>query len=194
MKISIKNKKITIIIAALLFAFAGCGYFMYTRCCKSNIYNFDEQRDSAFITELFKNDWYWLVAGITEDFSDEAAEYVRNLLHNRSTTRMKKGKTVTIKVGYEGNKPVGFVAYYLKKFYLGRLLFIALFPEFRSTGWSTRLVDYAMNDLISQGAARIDLVTRTNNYAAMKLYQRVGFKETKREDGFVDFSYTVPVT
>ncbi len=46
---------------------------------------------------------------------------------------------------------------------------------------------HAINDLFYQGADLIRVETRTNNIPAITLYKRLGFEETKQEDGFVFF-------
>ena len=95
-----------------------------------------------------------------------------------------------IKVLREHDAFVGFTAYYMKTSDLGLLLFLAVNPEFRGKGYGDMLTRYALNDLIRVGAKRIRLVTRTCNIPAQKLYKRVGFKETSRDDeGFVYFEY-----
>ena len=53
-------------------------------------------------------------------------------------------------------------------------------------------MNYAMDDLAKQGVSQIELVTRTNNDAAKKLYARLGFHETEHDDEFVSFAYQVP--
>lgn len=157
----------------------------YYRLSSDAIWEFNEVRDTAFILDAFKRDWYWLVEGF--DFSPE------NLLKYRSVARRPdlKGK-VKIKVAYEGKTPVGFVVYYPKSFSVGFINFVDVNPEFRSQGWAYKLVDYAIKDLIKEGVTRITLLTRSNNYAAQKLYTRYGFQETSRDEGFVYYDYKVP--
>lgn len=161
-------------------------YYFYQNREKDVILDFDAARDTAFILDSFKRDWYWLVEG--DDYSPEY------MLKNRSSSQKSEHKgNLTIKVGYHGKKPVGFVIYFMKNFYLGDLRFIDLDPEFRSKGWAYKLLDYAVKDFIKRGSAKIELVTRTTNYPAQKLYTRYGFREISREDGFVYYEYLTPL-
>lgn len=182
-----RNNKIKKIVVAVLFigtVIGGFyGYYYYQH--PAVITDFVDSRDTQFILESFKRDWYWLVEG-----KDYDPAY---MLANRASSKnpIHKGN-FTIKVAYEYDKPVGFVIYMQKKFYLGHIRFIYVAPEFRSKGWSDKLLDYAVQDLIKRGCTKIDLVTRATNHSAMKLYLRHGFKEVRRDDGFVDFEYAVP--
>ena len=96
-----------------------------------------------------------------------------------------------MKVGYKGSSPTGFLAYYVKKFYLGKILFVDVLPSYRSQGWGVKFVKYALRDLINKGVSQIELVTRTNNIAAQALYKKLGFQEQGQEEGFVKFIYEV---
>jgi ribosomal protein S18 acetylase RimI-like enzyme len=161
-------------------------YFYYQQLPR--IVEFDEERDTPFILDIFKNDWYWLVSEYSTDFSPNY------MLHYRASSKAPENLgNLTIKALYLKNQPVGFVAYYKKNFYEGMILFLALLKEFRSKGYAYKLLQDAMNDLKSRFVTKIRLVTRTVNYPAIKLYTRAGFKETSRDDdGFVYFQYDVP--
>lgn len=160
----------TFIVAAL-----ASYYFFTTK--KVSIYDFNEQRDTTFILDLFQKDWYWLVAG---DFSPEY------MLRYQSSS---KGGNEIIKVLYKGTSPVGFVSYHRE--YLNECLlhFVAVKEEFRSKGYGLRLVKYAIKDMLARGCTNIKLVTRVDNYSAQAIYKKVGFKETERTNGFVHFEY-----
>ncbi len=191
MNIKFENKliKTTAIILAISLAFSGLGYFYFSSRQHVQIYEFDYQRDTPFVKELFKNDWYWLVAGIADTYDSVADNYVNNMLISRSSSSQKK--PLTLKVAYKDNKPVGFLAYFVKKFYLGKILFVDVLPEYRSQGWGATLMKIAMADLIKQGVSQIELVTRTNNDAAQKLYKNLGFIKEGNDDEFVNFIYQV---
>ncbi|MEX0939832.1 MAG: GNAT family N-acetyltransferase [Candidatus Babeliales bacterium] len=181
-----KNRIITRLFTASAIAVLvifGSSYF-YTPQVK--ISNFDEARDTEFILDLFKKNWHWLVAEGTT-FSPE---YMLKYRASSQDSSKDHGKEI-IKVLYEGNEPVGFVAYHKINFFKCMLHFLAVREEFRSKGYGLQLLQYAVNDLIARGCAEITLVTRTNNYPAQKVYKKVGFKETHRTNGFVYFSYIV---
>ena len=60
---------------------------------------------------------------------------------------------------------------------LGTLLFIDVNPEFRGKEqrYAERLLRYAIDQMKMMGAASVELVTRTDNEPAQRLYKRVGF-------------------
>ncbi len=173
------------ICSAMLIGGITVTYLYYTQ--QPDIVDFDEERDTPFILDIFKNDWYWLVSEYSTDFSP------MYMLHYRASSKAPENiGNLTIKAMYIKNQPVGFVAYYKKNFYEGFILFLALLKEFRSKGYAYKLLDHAITDLKSRFVTKIRLVTRTINYPAIKLYKRFGFKETSRDDdGFVYFQYDV---
>ena len=94
---------------------------------------------------------------------------------------------LNIKVLRENDQFIGFVAYYMKNFFIGQLLFLAVKPEFRGKGYAQKLMQYAIEDLKKQGATMITLVTRTSNVAAQAVYKKAGFHVSHEEDGYVYF-------
>lgn len=177
-------KKIALGVGLLAILGAGFAFYHY-QSQHEIVQDFNESRDTQFILDAFKRDWYWLVEGF--DFSPE---YMLKYRAIKSRPDLKK--KVTIKVAYQDKKPVGFIVYWPKSFYLGFINFVDIEPEFRSKGWAYKLFDYAVKDLIKNGITRIELLTRATNYSAQKLYIRYGFKETRRDDGFVYYDYVVP--
>lgn len=170
--------------AAIFTLFIGAGIFYYLSIPCGPIYDFDPARDTQDILQVFERDWYWLVS--SDDYSPEFT------LKYRAPSRnpLYIGR-LRIKVLRENDDFVGFTAYYMKTSDLSFLLFLAVNPEFRGKGYGDALTRYALNDLISMGTKRIRLVTRTDNIPAQKLYSRMGFRETSRNDeGFVYFEYT----
>ena len=140
------------------------------------IYEYNEQRDAAAIKELFYGNWYWLTT------REGDPGYIDFILKNRAPNEYDTqyyGK-LNIKVLRENNELIGFVAYYMKNFYEGQLLFLVVKPEFRGKQYGEKLSRYAVNRMFAAGAKRIWLVTRTDNTKAQALYNRFGFKETSR--------------
>ena len=174
--------KITALAVAFCFLLSGLTYYYYN--ATSGIYEINVTRDSDFIHKIFEKDLYWLTTQSSHD-----TDYM--LRHKASSKDPQHTGNLTIKVAYEGSTPVGFIAYYKKNFYIGYILFIDVIDTFRAKGWGKRLLEYGVNDLVKKGCKRIELVTRTSNTAAQKLYSSYGFKETSRDEGFVHFEYTV---
>lgn len=168
-------------IAAVLAAF--CGMYLYFSPA-IRIVPFDEKRDTQFIIDMFKKHWYWLVEG-----TEFSPEYM--LKYRASGMDYSKIGDTTIYMLYEHRNPVGFVAYHLKSAKVGELHFLAVDESYRSKGYGSMLLKYAMHELEKRGVDRITLLTRTNNLPAQVTYIKAGFKETKRINGFVFFEYTV---
>ncbi len=61
----------------------------------------------------------------------------------------------------------------------------------RGKGFAQKLMQYAIDDMRRLGAKKITLITRTSNTSAQKLYNRIGFKEIYRDEGYVYFEYRV---
>jgi ribosomal protein S18 acetylase RimI-like enzyme len=169
---------------ALVAILIGIGYYFIGQSSE-RIVDFNQARDSAFILDLFKKDWYWLVG----EGSDFDPEYM--LKYSASSKKPEDIGNQTIKVMFVDNKPVGFIAYHKKKFYEGVIHFIDINEDFRSKGYGQKLLKYAIADLKKHGVTKITLVTRTNNYPAQAIYKKAGFKEVWQTNGFVYFEHRV---
>ena len=175
-------------ILAIVFVLSVAGGLLYyyfpvaqTTITSEKIQDFNEKRDTQEILDIFKEDRYWLVS--SPDYSPE------HMLKTRSPNKDDAryfGK-LTIKVLREADKFVGFVAYYMKNFFIGTVLFLDVKPEFRGKGYAQQLMRYAIDALKKQGASIITLVTRSENYSAQAVYKKMGFTKTHEEDGFVYF-------
>lgn len=64
------------------------------------------------------------------------------------------------------------------------ILTICVDPSERRHGLGRDLLDAAIHEVASQGAARILLDVSVNNLAACKLYQNAGFSETGRRRAY----------
>lgn len=185
MILNFKNKlsksKIIVLLATIL---AGISILWLSKDYLFNIpiKDYSPQKDREFILDLFKKNWYWLVSEYSLDFSPEY------MLDNKASDKepIHKGN-LTIKMAYENNKPVGFIAYYMKELYVGFVLFIAVDETSRGKGFARSLLDYAINDLKNKGASIIRLITRTSNLRGQKLYTGMGFKQVWTDGQFVKF-------
>ena len=130
--------------------------------------------------DIFKRDWHWLVA--SETYSPEFM-----LKYRAPTQQLESIGRLKIRVLRNRNNFIGFVAYYMKSPIQGFVLFLDVNPEFRGRGYSDKLLQYALKELLHMGAYSARLVTRTTNYSAQKLYKRNGFSEVERENGFIYF-------
>lgn len=181
-------KIIAVIIAASLIGAAGYYYYTPTppvSVISDSVIPFDYARDADNIKQTFIDDKYWLLS--SQDYD------VEHMLANRAPNKREPryiGK-LTIKVLYENNQFVGFIAYYLKNFFLGQILFVDVKQEFRGKGYAQKLVKYAIEDMKRQGATMITLVTRTSNTSAQAVYKKLGFFVSFEEEGFVYFDLRV---
>ena len=159
--------------------------YFYKSNYKSNITEYAPSRDRDFILNIFKDNWYWLVAGYTDDFSHDFAAYrLDNKTYDSNPANWGK---LDIKVYSENNDPKGFVAYYLKKLNIGKILFVAVDKKYRGKGYAEKLVNYAIADLKKKGSRVIRLLTRTDNKASRSLYNKLKFTETANDGQFVYF-------
>lgn len=171
------------VFVGLALCIIGLGYW-YTHhsaqtCEGIALYN--PTRDKQFLLKLFSDNWYWLVPhGLSfsaEKFLDRG-------------TKKSAGETEEdskIFVYCVQNKPVGFVAYHKELFYKGRLRFIAIDKDHRGRGYSEKLMNFAMDDMKNMGLRLVQLVTRTNNEPAKKLYNKLGFYDFWHDDQYVRF-------
>jgi len=170
-------------LVATIIILAGVTYYHYFyRRQTTGIVNYIKERDKETILDLFKKNWYWLVSEYSKDFSPELM--LEHRAHDKSP---QSYGSVTIKVILENGVPVGFVSYYMKKFYEGFIWFLAVTEEARNKKYGGELLQTALDDLKKRGAKYVRLITRTNNYPAQALYKKLGFREMRRDEKFIDY-------
>ena len=102
-------KKILMIVC-LGAAVAGGWYYFHTP--QTNIQEFVESRDMQKILDLFDKNWYWLTPQTREEF--DPSVYFKYRTHSHSPAHFGK---LLVKVLYEKESFVGFIAYYKEQFY-----------------------------------------------------------------------------
>ncbi|MFA6066613.1 MAG: GNAT family N-acetyltransferase [Candidatus Babeliaceae bacterium] len=161
------------------------GNYYYTHTAHDGICTYNPTSDRAFILQLFKKNWHWLVSEYSTDFS---AEY---MLDNKASSQSPEhNNNLSLMVYRVDNKPVGFTAYYQKSFYMGFILFLVVDEEHRKSGYASKLLDYGIQDLFNRGCTVIQLITRVSNIRAQSLYKKHGFVEIWRDEEFVRFEKT----
>lgn len=176
-------KKIIFLLSITLATCGGIGtYVYYTSAPQGPIYDFNAERDTAAIMEIFNQNWYWLLASPESSpaFMIKHRTYDTNPLHFGA---------LHIKVMRLENKLVGFTAYFMENPQEGRILFLAVAHEFRGRGYGKVLAQRAMKELFAMGATHLALWTRVANLPAQKIYKELGFKELFDENGYVFFTY-----
>lgn len=176
-------KKILFIISMISI---GTGIYFFTMQ-PEGIYPYERSRDRRNILNFFSNNWYWLVS--SPDFSPEYMLDIRAIGHSSDPTQ-----NLTLFVYRKNKKFIGFVAYGLKNKVhpkVGYVLFLAVDTPYRKKGYAKKLLQYACTELIKQGVKQIELVTRTENYAAQRVYTSLGFTEIARDLSYVDYVLTI---
>lgn len=166
-------KKILVVIALSLCAVGGVT-LLYRRV-NNSIRDFDYNKDHNNIDALFHkgDNWWWLICNeLLDKYS------VDHTLKYRSSSQYDKRFDLTMKVFDSGGEIAGFTAYYPKSQYTWQYLFLLVDQDFRRQGVAKKLLTYAVNDMVSRGAVKIDLVTRVENVKAQDLYKKFGFRQT----------------
>lgn len=157
----------------LMVAIAGLSgsLWYYQTHLNEGIYDYDPAIDRAFIIDLFKKDWYWLISDYSsKDYS------VEHMLDARASSKERSGDLILKTYRVKG-KPVGFNAYFMQELFIGQILFVSVDKAHRSKGYARKMVNYDLDDLKKRGARIVRMVTRTDNIPAQKLYKSLGFKE-----------------
>ena len=164
-----------IILTGLLVAGGLFYYFNFTSIePTTGIYPFDKKRDSAFMHEIFKENWYWLVCNYTPEYDKP---YVDFFIEKKGVVRDPEtvGKNIT-KVYFLENKPVGFITYRKKNTYTGYILFLGVKSGYRGKKIGRTLSNYAFDQFRKMGCISVELTTFIDNVKARKLYDSMGFK------------------
>lgn len=182
MTYSTKGSWIKYLAISALMAVAGLGVWYYQSQVSEGICTYEASRDRSFILDLFKKDWYWLVSDYSPDYSPE-----HMLDYKSSSIEPKYTGNLTIKTYCKGNKPVGFVAYYMKELFEGYILFLAVDKEARGHGYARTMLSYAIDDLKKRDATVIRLITRTDNTRGRKLYTGMGFEQIWTDGAYIKY-------
>lgn len=175
-----------VLLGLVLLAGVGIGGWYYQTYASEGIYAYDASTDREFIKRLFKEDWYWLIS----DYSSKTYS-VEHMLDFKASTQDETNGRLIIKTYRIKGQPIGFVAYYPKELYEGRILFLAVDKKHRSKGYARKMAKYAINDLKKHGAHIVRLITRTDNTSAQKLYKSLGFKEIWNDGAYMKFEKEV---
>lgn len=173
----------TFIACVLVLCMVVIGYYGGTRY--PGIYSFDKTRDMPAIMDLFKKDWYWLVA------ADD--DYPVEFMFKYQTPDFDARYFGTLKTNVlrKGHELLGFVSYYKESDVQGIVLFLGVDDRFRRQKVGDRLLRYAVAQLKQMGAERIHLAVREQNIPARTLYERTGFHviEYDAEDKVLEMEY-----
>ncbi len=155
------------VIAFILLSMGGYYYFSPSPI---TITALDEKRDMKQLLDIFKQDWFWLILG--GDYNRESALYFLDV-----NTPKHRAKQLKVFVMRQGKECLGFVATYMVSPRLGKLQFLAVNKIFRRHKYGEQLLRYGVQQLLDMGAKKVELLVRTINIPAQKLYKKVGFYE-----------------
>lgn len=155
-------------------------YFFVSTPRDANIIKYEKSRDKEELKKIFYKDYYWLVDN--PEFSFDAV--FENLSRDKN---VENYGTEIINVLYVKDKLAGFITCYMKNFYEGWIHLLAVAEPFRGKRYAELLINKAIEELKKQGAQVIRVLTRPNNQSSQKVYNRMGFKEYKRDDRAVYF-------
>lgn len=144
-------------------------------------------RDRDDIINLFRRNLYWLTTN-----KDYSAEFMLDTLSpNEYDTRYFGQFHIKVMRIRENAHDafIGFVGYYMKNFYEGTILFLAVHEDFRGKHYGEQLIFDAIKELRKHGASMITLLTWLHNKRSRALYERIGFVESSRDDKIIYYHY-----
>ena len=153
-------------------------------------YEYSEARDRKDIEIFFAHgseDRWWLLWDPNEPYDLDL------LLNGRAPNDnpLYYG-TLQVKVLRENGQFIGFTTFYKQTPTVGRILFVAIKPEFRQQGYAQKMVTYAIGQLKKMGSRKVVLFTRLQNTRAQALYTKLGFTEESRVEGGINYKMDVP--
>lgn len=154
---------------------------------KSPIEPFLYARDAEQVISLFQQDYDWLS---TREFDRDYIKWVLTT-HSPNEYEPEYEGTMNIDVLRDNGRVAGFVTYYLRSPFVGNILFLEVGKDFRCKGYGYVLVRHAIAALFAKNVQIVQLLTRATNLKAQRLYNRVGFTETTRNEGFVYYAITL---
>ena len=178
------NKKlVTGIFAFTVLAGTGVGYRLYYgnavfHFSDQSIVLYDRAKHRKSIDRIFNEDFHTLTAN-----PDHSMDL---MLEKRSPNRYEQkyfGKMDTV-VLLEVGQVAGFISYFMRNNYEGKILFLAIDSQFRRKGYARRLAQHGIDELKKQGAKFVVLHTRVENNKAQQLYESMGFVRKYEENGF----------
>lgn len=183
-----KNKKNWwLILAAFIAVIVGISHVWFKQRSCDGVVAYDAQRDKAAVKELFKHNLSWLVNGPNYQSYD-----VDFMLDNHASAFDPVNKrNLIFNVYCSEGRTVGFEAHFIKSFFKGYILFMVVDQAERGKGYAAQLLKAAIEQIAKAGCSIVELVTSLDNLPAQKLYEKVGFVETHRDEHVVFYEYRI---
>lgn len=159
-------------------------YWFWVR--QTLIYEYNPTSDRERLCDIFKQNFYWLTNETDE--GKALLSFERALDTQSSSTQLLDHGNLKVRVYRIDGCVAGFIAYHKVIGQLAKILYIAVHDDYRRRGYAEKLLQYALDDLIKQGFARVELVTRVVNKRAQALYKKFGFKPTWDDGELIGFA------
>ena|ERR1700722_6394033 len=182
-----KISRKTVIAIGLAGSIAATSLWFYAHQKSSLIYDLNIAQDTQPILDIFASDSYWLDA----NYDTTQDKYRRMLKYGYVNDNPMFPNRLKFKVLRDQGKFVGFTAYYKLTPTKGKILFVAVHPDMRGKRYGQVLMQTALKELKNMGIREVELVTRTSNTAAQKLYLRTGMHETFKDADYVYFGIRI---
>ncbi len=164
------------------------GLYFYNAAPALKIVKYSTKKDLAFLIDLFEKNSYWLAPNEEYDFEWT----IRN--HSPYKNQKRYYGQLKINMGYLGNTPIGFVGYYKKRPNFGSILYLGVSKEYRGKKYGYHLLKHAIAHLFNMGCSTVEIITRTNNYRAVTLYKKIGFKTSKIKGSYIYLAISLKTT
>jgi ribosomal protein S18 acetylase RimI-like enzyme len=190
MEMIINNKKISSIIAALVISvMAGVGSYVFwfkaDRC--NGVVAYQAHRDKAVVKKIFKDNLHWVVNG--PNYQNYDVDFM--LDNHASAFDPINKRNLIFNVYCAQGRTVGFEAHFIKSFLKGYILFMVVDQAERGKGYAIALLKNAIEQIAKAGCSIVELVTGVDNIPAQKLYEKVGFVETSRDNDVIHYEYRI---
>lgn len=102
----------------------------------------------------------------------------------------KKKSILIVVAGNSEGRLVGFASFFLLKGY-ARLNLLAIIKEWRGKGLGKAIMEHSLSILSSSSARRVGLAVNNDNFAAIKLYNELLFRETSENISWIKFKLLI---
>lgn len=117
--------------------------------------------------------------------SIENAVFDTDRLSRRSLSRLARSGTAALLVAACRGRAAGYaLVLYRKGAKAGRLYSLAVAPEHGSSGLGRALLEAAEEDASARGVYALRLEVREENFRAIRLYERAGYRRLDRVPGY----------
>jgi RimJ/RimL family protein N-acetyltransferase len=175
-----------VLVAGVIAGVTCLSWMLYKKSAVSEkpyrLYEFTgDERDVRDVEKMFERDLYWLTARDEYD--------ARAMMMRRTSDYEDPAKDGDLAVYLMRDNAtdalIGFTAYLRLSFYKGKILFIAVNPEFRGKRYAGELVKFDFDQFRKMNMIKGMLTVRTENKAARTAYEREGLKPYAEHDGFM---------